>query len=601
MTHKLKRTYRLKSLPCEEDLSRFAIPYTPEKFTRDEKSWLKPFFTNIDKPVYAVKNLPEEVIGALSSRYSRSTQSLRRMFLNEYLGTVVFPEKQPAWETLSKKEKKTSFALREKFLNYISFLNKEGGVDEVVNVQRGRAFFDRWLAEYGDDSIAEMGGVHLCVEGLSNIAVKEIEDKRIGLSPLEKSTRYVSFAQKRPDGEYQYIVPGEIMDTKLETEYKKGMDLLFGTYVDLLEPYLEYIKKLYPMGEDETERSFLGSRSAKRFDDLRDLLPYSTQTNVALFGNGRAYEDLVNRLLGHPLGENRYWGQMMLNEFEKVVPSFVRRPKTERGAGVQLYRKNIMALRDEMYSKVLKKEKYSRHPAKSWVRLISSTPDADVSILASYLFSGGIGASFRDTERSISRLSQKQRDEFLGKILLERKFKKIAIERPEVRFRKVPRAFENAHYLFEVWARCGDYKDLQRHRQQTQDRQRFSTLWGYDIEKELGESPFKKRVEEALKATQKLYPKLLKVSPYVAQYCVAFSYITHWYMHLSAREIYWIGELRTSPQGRSHYRKICQQIATLAKAKDPAIFQGMMVDYNDYSMARRESEKKIEQKLQGLK
>ena len=586
---KLKRNYNVNHLPAEEDLSKFAVPYTPEKFTRKELKWLSPFFTNIDKPVFVVKNLPEEVMGALSSRYSRSTRSLRRMFLDEYVGPIVSTE-NPTRRDLK---------LRDRFLEYINFLNRSRGIDEVVNVQRSRAFFDRWLAEYGDDSIAEMGGVHLCVEGLSNVAVKEIEDKRIGLSPLEKSTRYVSFAQKRADGEYQYVLPGEIKGTKLESEYKGSMDTLFGTYVELLEPYLEYIKSLYPMGEDETERSFIASRSAKRFDDLRDLLPYSTQTNVALFGNGRAFEDLINRLLGHPLGELRWWGQMILTELEKVVPSFVRRPKTERGGQVQLYRKNIIALKDELYDEAFAKVK-TLSQFKKWVSLVSATPNADVEILSSYLFSAGIARSLKDIKEKVKKLTERKRVEFLGKILLERKFNKMNSERSEVRFRKVPRAFENAHYLFEVWARSGDYKDLQRHRQQTQDRQRFNSFWGYDIEDELKKSPFKEKVEMALKVIQELYPKLLRASPYVVQYSVAFAYITHWYMHLTAREIYWIGELRTSPQGRPHYRKICQQIATLAKEKDPSVFQGMMIDYNDYSLARRESEKKIEAKLKSI-
>jgi thymidylate synthase ThyX len=181
---------------------------------------------------------------------------LRRLFLKEYVGPIIHPEEQKNWIELTEKERKEAIHTRDLFLFVIERLNKGESVESVVNVQRGRKFFDTWLAQYGDDSIAELGGIHLCIEGASNIAVKEMQDKRIGISPLEKSTRYVQFWEKRHDGNYQYIIPGELKGTKIEDEYKKAMDLLFDTYSKLAEPYFNYIKQLYPKGDDETDRSF---------------------------------------------------------------------------------------------------------------------------------------------------------------------------------------------------------------------------------------------------------------------------------------------------------------------------------------------------------
>lgn len=585
-------------MPANEDLSQFAIPYTPEKFTREELSYLKPFFSNADKPVFVAQHLPEEVIGALSSRYSRATQSLRRLFLKEYIEPIVAPEKQKSWEEMSEKDRKEAIKTRDLFKDVIERLNKGEGIDAVVNVQRGRKFFDTWLAQYGDDSIAEMGGVHLCIEGCSMIITKEIEDKRVGLSPLEKSTRYVQYWEKRPDGEYQYLVPGEIKGTKYETEYKEAMGTLFDTYSALAEPYLDYIKGLYPKGEDETDRSFENSRAAKRFDDIRDLLPFATQTSFALYGNGRSFEDLINRLLMNPLGEARWWGQMICDELEKVVPSFVRRPKTPRGAEVQTYRHNIHDIRSELASEVLETDTQSK--VRRWVKLISSTPDADIEVLSTFLLSGQLTLSLSDIRKAVKKLGIKKRKELLSRLLEERKFGKEELNRAEVRFRKVPRAFENVHYLFELWARGGDYRDLQRHRQLTQERQNFTTHWGYDLEKEVMKSDFLKDFEKAYAKAEKVYEKLLKISPEVAQYAVPFGYLQHWYMNMTAREIYWIVELRTGPQGRPHYREICQQIAKLAQDTDPALFQMLLTDWNDYSLSRRESEKKIDKKLREL-
>ena len=72
------------------DAPTIAIPmlYAPETFTDDEAATLRPYFTNLDGPVFALTNLPEVVKGALFARYSRSDKSLRRLFLDEFVGDL---------------------------------------------------------------------------------------------------------------------------------------------------------------------------------------------------------------------------------------------------------------------------------------------------------------------------------------------------------------------------------------------------------------------------------------------------------------------------------------------------------------------------------
>jgi len=594
----IKKTPITNQIPLLQDLDKFAVDYTPEVFSSKEKEYLIPFFSNLNKPIFAVSHLPEEVIGALSSRYSRSTKSLRRMFLDEYVDPIVNPAKQKSWLESTAKEKKEKLELKKKFLATIKFLNRTGGIEAVVNVQRGRAFFDKWLAEYGDDSIAELGGVHLFLEGVSNVAVNEIQAKRVGLSPLEKSSRYVSFAAKMPNGKYQYVVPGEIKGKPMEKDYRAAMDLLFDTYVRIMEPYLEYIKLKYPAGVDETPVSFQNSRAAKRFDDIRDLLPFATRTNLALYGNGRAFEDLINRMAAHPLGEIRWWAKMICDELEKVVPSFVQRPKTERGAQVQTYRNNLRSLKQNLVKEINKNSSFKFNG--QWAKLLNYSSNAPDKILSSFLSSESQGP-LENLHKNIAKLSAKKKKEIFEEILKARKMGNLDAPRQEVRFRKVPRAFENAHYTYELWARGGDYRDLHRHRVLTQERQLFTTDWGFDLEPEVKNSEFYADFEKAFSRAVKIYQKLSKINPYLAQYAVPYGFLQHWYITISAREIYWIGELRTGPQGRPHYRKISQQIVAEAQKIDPLIFSGVMVDWNDYSLSRRESEKKIEQKLKSIK
>ena len=59
-----------------------------ETFTPDEVRALSPYFTNTDRSVFALRNLPETVKGALFARYSRSAKSIRRLFLDEFAGQL---------------------------------------------------------------------------------------------------------------------------------------------------------------------------------------------------------------------------------------------------------------------------------------------------------------------------------------------------------------------------------------------------------------------------------------------------------------------------------------------------------------------------------
>ena len=105
-----------------------------EQFTPDEQKALAPYFTNLDGPVFALINLPEVVKGALFARYSRSAKSLRRLFLDE-------------------------------FLDQAGAMSAAG----AVGVKRAEQLYERVFNEYGDDSVAQLGGVHLACERASNI------------------------------------------------------------------------------------------------------------------------------------------------------------------------------------------------------------------------------------------------------------------------------------------------------------------------------------------------------------------------------------------------------------------------------------------------
>src|SRR4029077_14937375 len=209
------------------------------EFTDAESALLGRYFTNLDRPVFALRNLPEAVKGALLSRYSRNEKRLRRVLLDEFIN-------QPD-------------------SGFDQLAGTQSGADDMVAVRRAEEFYERVLVGYGDDSVAELAGAHVAVERVSTLAAKALEDSRIGISPLEKSTRYVRFDRPGADGRYLYHRGPELG----HPAYEPACDPLFGAYSRLIEPLTESIRRRFPLEAGETERAWKSATRAKAFDLLR--------------------------------------------------------------------------------------------------------------------------------------------------------------------------------------------------------------------------------------------------------------------------------------------------------------------------------------------
>src|SRR5689334_8320234 len=283
-----------------------------DRFGEDERALLAPFVTDLDAPIFGLRNLPEVVKGALFSRYSRTDKSLRRILLDEFIQA---PE--------------SGFAA-------IVGGARATGAGQIVAVRQAEAFYERVLVGYGDDSVAELGGAHLACEGISNVAAKALEDSRIGISPLEKSTRYVVFNRKL-GGPYRYLREPAVAGSGHAAAYEAALDGLFDSYSALLDPAIAWVRARTPRDAATSERAYNSATRAKACDLLRGLLPMATLTNVGLFGNGRAFEYLLTRLYAAPLAELRALAASMQAALDALIPSFVKRAGSERGRAHQEY------------------------------------------------------------------------------------------------------------------------------------------------------------------------------------------------------------------------------------------------------------------------
>lgn len=550
--------------------------------TQQEGCLIQPFVTNLERAVFGLRNLPEVVKGALFSRYSRSDKGLRRILLDEFI-------KAP--------EADFSRIVGEVTNNNAEQLVSHPRAGSGVAIQQAEAFYDRVLIGYGDDSVAELGGAHIACEGISNIAAKVLEDSRVGISPLEKSTRYVPFNQKI-NGRYRYYREPSIMASSHAERYEATLDHLFDTYTALIDSLLSWVQACTPKDPSTSERAYNSATRAKTLDLLRGLLPMATLTNVGLFGNGRAFEYLLVKLAASPHEEVRELGISMQQELDQIIPSFVKRAKTERGVQYAQYLRTNCERTELLAQKLLGHEpasirhllqvgKHGTSSALSTVQLVEYDPDADVKVVAAILYPH-TDLTFEQIKEYVTGLSNTERVEIISTYVGER----------ESRFHRPGRAFEETYYTFDVLADLGAYRDLHRHRVLTQERQHYSVRHGYVVPIELEEAnlaqAYRKALDYAAETTELIGLDL----PDAAQYVVPFAYRLRWRIKLNLREAYHLIELRSSRQGHPSYRIIAQEMHRQISAVHPALVANMhFVDLNDYALERLAAEQRIDTKV----
>jgi thymidylate synthase ThyX len=527
----------------------------PETFTDDERARLAPYFTNLDGHVFALTNLPETVKGALFARYSRSAKSLRRLFLDEFADKI--------------SDRTTS----------------AGSEPESVGVARAEKLFDKVFNEYGDDSVAQLGGAHIACEYVSNVLTKLLEWGRL-MAYLEQSTRYVPYTD-RLNGAWRYHVPAEISDVRLRERYTATMDAAFECYAKWIGPMQEHFAARYPKSAQDSDAVHRSAIRAKALDTLRGLLPAATQSNLGIYGTGQAFEALLLRLRASPLLEARDCADQMLSELRKVIPAFlVRVDQPERGGAWSAYLAETREKTAALGAAFLDDYAAEQRPE---VSLTDFDPDGEIKIVASALYA--VSDLPDDQLMSIARrMTVNDRAALLRAYVGNRSNRR---HRPG-------RAFERTAYRFDVLTDYGAFRDLQRHRLLTLEWQPLSTRHGFtepDAIVEAGAQADWLRVMEAsADLHEALYASGLRD---IAPYAVAMAYRVRFYMDMNAREAMHVIELRSAPQGHPAYRRVCQQMHTLIAntAGHHAIADAMrFTDHSEVELERLNAERALERK-----
>lgn len=564
-------------------LAEFAPPFAADTHQPLYEAYLRPFFTNLEQSVYVPLIFSPEVIGALCSRTSRAAGDLRTIFLQEY----VIPFLEPVRDT---KESTSSWEEKQRYGNtlreFIRFLQQHP-IESIFSNPRARSFYAKWLAQYGDDSIAQMAGSHLVFAGLSQVAIKHFEDQRIGLAPIEKSTRYVDYSRKI-HGQYQYYTDPTLRDLGVEEEYRLAMDNLFSTYTNLLPRLTTWLQAHFP----EEKATVI---EKKAFDTLRGLLPTSTLSQVAFFGNGQAFEYLVSRSGQHPLGEVRWAGERAYEELFRITPSFLRRIKEpEKQELIHEYQTYLSTKSQRMQpvaDALLRPMPATSRLPQSTVALIEYDPDGEQKVLTGMLYAAS--NNHRTWHEILDQVRHMKHDE-------KRAIVDAYFAGRRERWQKVGRALENAFVRFEITMNIGGWRDLHRHRMHTQQRQYFSCAHGFDIPAEVHAAGFAEEFTNAVTRAERVHEKIARSDAELAQYAVTMAHRVRFMQWQNLRECFWEIELRTIPEGHPDYRHIEQEKFRLLEPIYPLLMERLRVNLSEYDFARRGQKEKIQEKLHAL-
>ncbi|MZH02986.1 MAG: hypothetical protein F3745_06230 [Nitrospinae bacterium] len=524
-------------------------PKRSDELTEREREMLSPYLSDIDANVFALENLNPEVIGGALARYSRAPTGFK--------------------ETVARE-----------------FLNPDGSPNDV----KGSQMIDRVVNKFGDESVAELAVAPLCIEEISNLMTKVIEDCRIGGSPIEESTRYVLYDVKK-NGRWRYICPENIKQSGLGEAFVANMDFLFETYAAMVEPMQDLFRKrltadafeieverdgkIQKAGQSslEGESEIKAHRIAYGFtirsaacDVIRCILPACTQANVGLVGNGRFYSGLITKLLSHDLGEAHELAESIRKALNTQIPTFIKR--AGRNDYVADNHHAMRKLCQELFASV-------QIETSAEVELLEDSPeDQRVNLLANMIFPY-VQHSSCQIRTIVKSLPEERKKQIFGTYIGSRQSKRD----------RAGRALEYGYPIqFDILAGFAEYRDLQRHRMLTQQRQDLGIDLGYSVPEEIEEVGMGSKVQECFERTESLH-RDLKRSGMVqeAQYATLFNHFIRWNVGMNLRELGHLVELRTQKAGHPKYRRTAQMMARQYLKRHPEMEPVLkFVDYNDY-------------------
>ena len=516
--------------------------------TLEGREYLKKIVTNVDNNVYSfyLDELSPVTIAASMARLSRRGDDLRTILLDEF---------------------------------------------SSMNSIKDQQLLSRIITAYGDDSVQQLGGIHLVVEDASNLLTKKLEWGRLG-AYLEQSTRYIFYDQKDSNNKYKYYIPDNLKKT-VQAKYVSSLNQIFDVYSVIVKKLVQEIRINSKTKKADQDGAWKNATKAQACDAARGILPVATKSTVGIYMSAQALESLIFHLQSDNLLESRKTGEQLLKEARKIIPMFLERAdKPDRGGAMVAYmaenRQNITSL-----SKKLLSSNYTAGEQED-VTLVDYFPKNELDLISDMLYAGS-DLSLADIKKQVADLSYDQKVEIFSTYIGERLNRR---QRPG-------RALENAHYSWDLVCDYGIFRDLQRHRMVDDlEWQELNPRLGYEIPKLIEKYNLSELYEKAFDISLELYSYLQKHGyKNESQYATLLGNKMRWKISYNAREAMHLHELRTSPQGHPEYRRLVKKMHGQLSNVHPLLAASMIYVNKDEDpkLNRLAAEKYTQFKLQTLK
>ncbi len=437
-------------------------------------------------------------------------------------------------------------------------------LDEFANAatKKDDALLRRVITAYGDDSVQQLVGQHVVVEGASNLLTKKLEWGRMA-SYLEQSTRYIYFDQKDENGKYRYVVP-EHFNAKTKATYVSINDEIFDTYSLMVRKLTDYVRAESKVPQAERDVAWQGATRAQACDAIRSVLPVSTKSTVGIFASGQALESLIMHLLSDELPEARLTGQKLLTEGRKVLSTFLERAdKPERGGATIAYRANTYSNVKKLAEEMLPATHTNKSEA---VDLVDFWPKNEIDLVPDMLYEHS-NLSLREIKSAVESWTYEEKEKVFLNYMGERLKRR----------HKPGRAVEKAHYAWDLICDYGIFRDLQRHRMVDDlTWQDLTPRYGYDVPELVEEAGLTEQFQHCFDLSLKLHSTLVSAGyEKEAQYATLLGHKMRWKIMYNARQAFHLHELRTTPHGHPGYRKLVREMHEKLSEKHPLLGAAM--------------------------
>ncbi len=514
------------------------MAYTPE-----EREALLRFVTSVDDPIYAVKDIPPEMFGALGSYFSRNPKDFRDHILDFIKGTLIEDPELSEDVRIKQREENLKAFLNSNYLTSSQVLK--------AGMEKSRDFFTRWYGKYGHKSIA-----NVVWQGYVGINQSQLVARQLAFDQLsffiEMSTRYVDFNNA------QWYKDPDIMNSEFAQLYCEIIEMLIKTYNYFIEHGKAHYKRKYPFdawkqkqtdADKQKSDTFLARKydreiAAKAFDLARSCLPQAMPTNFAWILDARSTEFDIAAWKEHPLAEIRNAAAMIEKSGGQLLPSLLKHTENNPYYGDKYYRYHGSFSSD-----------IHTLPGKKQLKLLYHHPGALELVLA-HVLSNTNSIPFTNAQKLLQTKTMQEKIEMLSRLVAKRtKYDEW-----------VDAAFQMVNVGVEWTSDVGAIRDLRRHQKNQRCEMNYTLDMGYSIPHDVQEMGADALMvfKDAMERTHEAEKKIRKKFPYQVQYIIPMACLTTLRMNMDLDQVQYMIYTRSTPEGHESYRwdvfHLCEEI-----------------------------------------